>query len=75
MDLFCLALAYLYDAVEDEACCDTVRNAVAKSHEKTCKESGNRFAEIIPVDLFKGRGHHDADSNQRRGSGLSLIHI
>lgn len=65
LDLF---LAYLCNAVEDKAGCDTVRNAVAERHEHACKEGGNGLGEIAPVYFLERGGHHYTDDYQR-GSG------
>ena len=64
MHFFCFALADFYDAEEDKARRNTVGNAVAESHKKTCKESGYGLAEVIPINLFERGGHHHADSNE-----------
>ena len=61
-----LSPEYLYDAVEDESCSDTVGDAVAKSHEDTCEECRNGFVEVIPLDFLECGEHHDTDCNKCR---------
>ena len=68
VDLLCLALADLYKDVEDKACRDTVGDAVAKCHEDTCKECGDRFVEVAPINVLEGGHHHDTD-HYKRGCG------
>ena len=46
MNLFCLLLADLYDAVEDKARRDTLGNAVAQSHHKAGEKCRNRLTQI-----------------------------
>ena len=43
MNFFCFFLKDLDDAVEDKSTSDTIRNAVAQSHEQSSKESRNCF--------------------------------
>ena len=66
MDLSRFLLTDLHDAVGNEAERDTIGNAVAQRHEQSCEERGNRFREVLPVDLLKGGGHHHANHNERR---------
>lgn len=40
-----------HDAVEEEAGCDTVGNAVRKTHEDGCEESRDCIFQIMPVDF------------------------
>ena len=53
------ALANLSNAVEDEARCNTIGNAVAKSHKDAGKESRDCFLQVVPLNLLKGGHHHN----------------
>ena len=48
MDVFCLLLADLYDAVGDKSGGDTVGDTVTECHEDSGKECRNRLLHIIP---------------------------
>ena len=66
VDLLDLALADLDKDEEDEACSDTVGNAIAEPHEDACEECGNCLIEVAPIDILEGRHHHNTDNDQSR---------
>src|SRR5699024_11951302 len=70
MDIFCLLLADLYDAVGDKSGGDTVGDTVTECHEDSGKECRNCFGQIVPVNIPERGNHHASDNNQYR-SGSS----
>ena len=53
MDASRFLLTDLYDAVGNKSKSDTVRNAVAESHEQSREKCRNSLGEIIPLNLLK----------------------
>ena len=46
----------------------TIRNRVCKRHDGDGEESGDRIAEVSPVDVLGGCGHEGTDNDQRAAS-------
>lgn len=63
MDFLCFASENFDNTIENEACRDTIGNAVADSHKDTCEERRNRLIQVSPLNLLEGTEHHDTNSN------------
>jgi len=57
------------DHVADDTCNQAVRDAVCERHHSQCDEGGEGVAEIAPVDVLRGHGHHGPDNDERAARG------
>ena len=64
MDLPCLLRTDLRKAVHDEACRDSVGDAICEAHDSNCEECRHSLLEILPVDLCERLDHQDTDNNE-----------